>query len=363
MATKLKMGAVCGHCNSEFVPSYKQAWRSQRQGTNVFCSTICRLSFSSKIQSKPTPIHGPCPTCGNKFASRRAKIYCSLTCYAASSQYMSVQIAALKAAPRKKEYPKGKLCPHCKSEFFVNCSNRHKIYCSNMCRRLYYAARFDRWIASPETLALPQAYDEFLTQDELPCLVAGCSWVGKNLSVHMNVIHGVAAAEFKRAAGFNQTTGVVGRSTHETLSNRPNHFVAPPAGVQPPWLAGHNSVRTKSLEGTEHARKARLLTVGEGSTPTRTCLNCGKSFQQSTPYGAAKFCSVDCRTASYVKRQRKTDIIVACGCCGNDFTASYGQRRRLKRNLRVYCSLACRQRANAYTGHHKGANQFVCESS
>ena len=60
--------------------------------------------------------------------------------------------------------------------------NYIKKFCSKDCRRLHYAERFDRWVANPETLALPQCYDEFLMQEELPCLIDGCEWKGKHLA-------------------------------------------------------------------------------------------------------------------------------------------------------------------------------------
>ena len=96
------------------------------------------------------------------------------------------------------------------------------------------AKRFDRWIANPQTLALPQAYDEFLTGEELPCLVEGCNWRGQWLSLHMNYTHGVPADEFKRAAGFNLKSGIISGPMREALAQRPQSL-APGQGE---YLAG-----------------------------------------------------------------------------------------------------------------------------
>ena len=56
--------------------------------------------------------------------------------------------------------------------------------------------RYDRQIASPDKLQLPQGYDGCLDREQLNCLVDGCGWVGKHLSTHMNIAHGIKADEF-----------------------------------------------------------------------------------------------------------------------------------------------------------------------
>ena len=135
-------------------------------------------------------------------------------------------------------------------------------FCSRPCFREWNAKRFDRWFATPESLALPQGYDEFLTKKSLPCLVHGCDWVGDNLSIHMNHAHGICADEFKRLAGFNKGTGVVSPSTSRKLSE--NTIALREAGILETSLDFRNSVDlTKQRhpwrpEAREHIMKARM---------------------------------------------------------------------------------------------------------
>jgi hypothetical protein len=70
---------------------------------------------------------------------------------------------------------------------------------------------------------MPCSYDEFLSQTELPCLVKGCDWVGRNLSQHCNAIHAIKADDLKALAGFNRNTGVVGAITQEKMSKHSKH--------------------------------------------------------------------------------------------------------------------------------------------
>jgi hypothetical protein len=134
-------------------------------------------------------------------------------------------------------------------------------FCRKLCWRQWQAARFDRHVANPETLALPQDYDEFLTKDELPCLVGGCEWTGKNLSIHMNHAHGITKDEFKALGGFNVTTGVVSASCYERLAANPNARM--PIDQMRKLIekarqaANPKKLRGKSrLEALEHRQKA-----------------------------------------------------------------------------------------------------------
>ena len=63
-----------------------------------------------------------------------------------------------------------------------------------------------------------------------------------------------------------------------------------------------NPIRYRSLEGREHAKKARAM-LGPG--PQRTCTGCGKVFQQSTPMGKALYCSRECRDSAYAEQRRQ----------------------------------------------------------
>ena len=118
------------------------------------------------------------------------------------------------------------------------------------------AKRFDRWIASPKNMYSPQCYDEFMTQEELPCLIEGCDWVGVHLGLHVNQAHGIAARDFKRATGFNYGTGLVGIELHKIMSNRAQNQVVP---TPPEGFGGGIPRDYTSLEGIEHRKKAWAL--------------------------------------------------------------------------------------------------------
>lgn len=57
-----------------------------------------------------------------------------------------------------------------KGEWEERPSKKSKV-CGSRCYRLFMAGRFDRWIVNPQTISLPQNYDEFLVKKELPCLI------------------------------------------------------------------------------------------------------------------------------------------------------------------------------------------------
>jgi len=240
-----------------------------------------------------------------------------MKCYTSSEQFLEMKNKNInhmnssdeirnKAADKQK---KGKvtLCIECENPFYQKRATKSrpaKKYCSTTCYRSYMAKRFDRWIANPEKMSLPQCYDEFLDREELTCVVEGCSWKGKHLTVHMNLKHGQKSDEFKRATGFNLSTGVVSKSLAQALREREC------VGIPPDEMAflselGHeaianNPIRYRSLEGREHANKSRALA---GPGPIRVCEGCGKEFQQSTPFGRAKFCTIKCRNAAYAKKR------------------------------------------------------------
>ena len=206
------------------------------------------------------------------------------------------------------------------------------------------AARFDRYIASPESLALPQNYDEFLTGDELHCLIEGCGWSGLQLSSHMNMAHGIPKDKFKEMAGFNVTTGVVTADYSERMSQ---------AKLAQGWGADHmarlralvkNRVNPPSgpprLEGKEHHRKARAL-MEIPPTPF-TCAGCGKECVERK--WIQKYCSVDCRDKHYVQLNTKKQFTVRCEVCKNEFPGDKNQKRRAGRGQVVVCSFTCRQR-------------------
>ncbi len=327
---------VCGHCHALFKGSDSQAWKVKYEKQNVYCSSVCRSAAAflkareRTIREGKTPrkgvLAGPCKTCGGMFESRKTKLFCSMDCYMKSKQFQDMLVENIKnlnpkcpelsAAMRARIAAKNKKghnvpCLECGTEFYQKRATKTrpvKRFCSTPCYRSYLAKRFDRWIANPEGLALPQCYDEFLDREELSCVVDGCDWHGQWLTLHMNQAHGVRAEEFKRAAGFNLNTGVVSRPLAQALRQRENAGVAvnPYENALALALAarenGQNmNIRYKSLEGREHAKKARAMW---GPGPQRTCAGCGKVFQQRTPAGRALYCSIPCRNAHYLTEKR-----------------------------------------------------------
>jgi hypothetical protein len=133
-----------------------------------------------------------------------------------------------------------------------------------------------------------------MLQEELPCLIDGCDWKGRHLSIHLNAAHGVRADDFKRAAGFNINTGLVNRELFEQLSKRPIHVDH--LGEFPLPSTKGAVFNYQSLEGREHRMKTRLES---GVGPERICRGCGKEFTQSSIYGRALYCSIPCREKDY----------------------------------------------------------------
>ena len=355
--------AICAHCEVHFRPSARQIRRARAPSGSgrVCCSSACQTAQMLKSVRKPMPTHGPCPTCGQMFESRRPKKFCSLKCWTSSNQAKahlqtiqpkawSTRVRRL-AAKRNAMEENGELppnrveyeCLECGKKFIGTIWNKRK-FCSTDHYRLYMSKRFDRFVASPQQLALPQNYDEFLLQDELPCLVEGCGWVGKWLTTHMNFAHGMPAAEFKRAAGFNLKTGVITPEVRETLSQR-SHL------QDADWLlanaarnfSGSHDPQTKnyfSLEGREHSAKSRALKGLTEAGPERVCRSCGSSFRQSSPYGLKMYCSIACRSHFYLQ-DKETPMRATCATCLNEFDATYSQRRRAQDGNPVYCSNSC----------------------
>jgi hypothetical protein len=242
-------------------------------------------------------------------------------------------------------------CIECGKPYYHKPS-RPKHYCSNICRRRYFEKRFDRWIANPQEIALPQAFDEFLTQNELPCLVKGCNWSGKQLSNHMNAAHGVPKDEFKRAAGFNLSSGIISAELAERLSQRERTGIAVGTALRghehPSYVAPTRNYI--SLERREHYRKVRALSAGEPG-PVQTCRQCGKEFQQTTRFGKTLYCSTSCRSRFYAGREKHS---LTCGICGKSFLGSRAQARRVSQGAPVVCSMHCRQILNARSRQRKG---------
>lgn len=300
----------CGHCSSCFKGSDSQAWKVKYDKSTVYCSSICRTAAMRKKFSTPVPNRGPCKTCGIPFSSRTAKIYCCLDCYVKSDQFKDMQSNYWAPSQEVKDKISATLkkgsdtpCIECGTVFYQQRASKSrpiKKFCGTGCYRSYMAKRFDRWIANPQTFALPQCYDEFLDKHELTCIVPGCEWHGQWLTMHMNQAHGVPSDEFKRAAGFNLGTGVIARPLAEAMRQREKTGVAildeAHAVLSSGRQLGPAPLRYRSLEGREHSKKSRSLYT---NGPSRVCQGCDKVFVQSTPFGKSLYCSVGCRSLHY----------------------------------------------------------------
>lgn len=212
-----------------------------------------------------------CQHCRCEFESLKPdRKYCSLKCYAATPEFKARRDETLRAA-RAQYKPMSRTgetrpCAHCGTVMYLKPSEikRGKKTCSRLCYRKHLAERFDRSISAPVTYAALHGYDEFLTQDKLPCLVDGCDWAGDNLSLHMNQTHGVTEEQFKRGAGFNLHTGVVSASMAENLKARGNRG-NPQTLDQKRAVAAPGRCEYRSREAIEHMKKSALLRAKKGA--------------------------------------------------------------------------------------------------
>lgn len=312
---RIRENLRCAHCESVFVGSESQARKVKYESAIVYCSAVCRAAAARNRYSKPLPNRGPCKTCGKEFFSRTSKHFCDIKCYTQSKQFgqllaearnksLSKEARSKIAAKLKKggEIP----CPECGTQVYRKPSDRRR-FCCKPCYRSYLAKRFDRWIANPEGMALPQCYDEFLDREELTCVIDGCSWRGRHLTLHVNQAHGLRSDEFKRAVGFNLSTGIVSKSLAEQMSERAKVGIASIdySGPLPDHGKVNRGIRYWSKEGSEHLRKSRALA---GPGPQHQCKGCRILFTQRTPFGRAVYCTPTCRDAHYAEQKK----IVKC---------------------------------------------------
>jgi len=295
------------------------------------------------------PLSGPCKVCGAMFKVRgtRARQFCSMRCYISSDEFKknrleaSAKGTAASAARWSDWEPLTIPCIECGTVFRAKPVDRRK-YCSSMCYRKYMAKRFDRYIANPEKIALPQAYDEFLTKDTLHCLIEGCDWSGNHLSLHMNQAHGISARQFKKLAGFNLSSGIVSKPLHEALCERPIQGNAASLVGTFKDRPMQPKERYISAEAREHSMKTRALIIGSETGPVRTCLGCNKKFTQRSPFGKAKFHSIECRDAYYALKLQTERHELSCVICGSIFSGSRQQYRRAQAGSPVVCGTICR---------------------
>jgi len=330
--------AQCSWCEKDFEITKRAQLGALRAGRSVFCSPRCQ-SASSRRKAKGRHTLGPCPTCGKMFTShRREKIFCCMRCYT-SHPSTTERLRSMNDA--KRSGPKA--CPHCKKAF-QHKSNR---YCSDACRRKFFAARFDRWVANPEQIALPQNFDEFMAADILPCLIEGCDWHGENLANHVNFAHGISADDFRELVGFNKSTGLIGAALRTKTSERIRAMIED--GTIVPDLHAFDNVDRSAprppqrLEAKEHHLKARAIMAATGpDRPPKPCLQCGRDVAQPT-IGRTLYCSTVCRSLFYQKRGQAE---LRCDYCGKMFTGERAQVLRAQRSQKVCCSTMCRNKMN-----------------
>jgi predicted nucleic acid-binding Zn ribbon protein len=272
-----------------------------------------------------------CANCGKPFeAHSERKQFCSIRCYTTSP---ALRERLKEANERHLANRVTKECPVCSAAFTAKPSRAGQVTCSKPCQRKWFEARFDRFIASAAALTHVSMFDEFMSQEELPCLVKGCSWSGKSLGVHVNHVHGITADQLREMAGFNKTTGLVCAETFTKMSVRPQSqarkLVAPrdTRGRTGKW----------SAETRERILKARALTP----LKPRICTVCGKGFESKRP---AKVCSYLCQDR--LRQQHKEPG--ACFICAKPIMMSRSQIDRTKKGLPVVCSITCRNQLPTY---------------
>lgn len=329
-----------------------------------------------------------CKKCGEKFRTRdKDKMYCNLKCYTSSDQFKAMQLEnGKKYAESRTGRPMGQLvewtCLQCAVTKEVSARYSQRKFCGKSCYRAYMADRFDRFIANPESVSLPQCYDEFLDREELPCLIEGCDWVGKFLSTHVNYSHGITAEKFKEMAGFNRKTGLVSKDVSTAMSERMKVRAA--NGIDGASSFATNGIRhiTKPgqirLEGREHIAKSFSLGTkdklragleaykknnpgwkdeigqkrkkeiadrsGAFARVECKCTICGSGFQGTIAQSRSDvaICSNVCKSRWYREQwTEKRDWQLSCFYCKKDFMGSYTQNKSCQNGKNVFCSKEC----------------------
>jgi endogenous inhibitor of DNA gyrase (YacG/DUF329 family) len=357
----------CAWCESEILELTPNQKAARRRGLNIFCGKSCNAAFWND-GANARYFSGPCPTCGKMFRSMtQKKKFCTVRCYTESDQFRALlhtQHVTRKGCNQPRHGgPDGELdgepgagvearptdcvvCQNCEKTIIIIPGRRPRKFCDDVCRRHYMAMRFDRWVANPETLALPQCYDEFLDREELPCLIAGCHWTGKQLAYHCNIVHGIPKDELKAMAGFNLHTGLISSDLKAKMAARMREEFAEGRREQSlmvPENRGRVNRTGSSLEAQEHHRKARaLISIGRSQRPAVQCRVCPNMVEQPTT-GTRYYCSNRCRSVYYTQTG-KAELI--CAYCGRPFMGGRDQVKRARHLQKVCCSNLCRNRMN-----------------
>lgn len=302
---------------------------------------MCKSCWSKAYKGSH---EGICKVCGLKFMSRtRGKIYCSMSCHNKDPD----ALARLRQYNEVKKVVVNNKCLNCGKDMAQVQGRKpsqlkRMKFCSDTCRRTYFADRFDRWMANPETLALPQCYDEFLLKEELPCLVAGCDWVGRNLGMHVNRTHGVTSASLKELAGFNRRTGLVTRELHEKLSEKAIRQGIGCLGASRPDPRTLKKGASRRLEAKEHIAKVRAIESANWSRQG-VCAQCGGPMPIGYSGRTRRFCSVKCRSLAH----SLTKFRLVCDWCGKEFMGTRFQKNNhCLHNRPTACSNKCKGEMN-----------------
>lgn len=364
------------------LPCKSDGCENKANGGKGFCSK----HYQSYCKNNGIGAYGrhekSCPTCEKTFRTRNPdKTYCTIRCYTKSDQFSEMKERnrlsindRIRDRIGREPGPVNAVCLCCEGTFVTRCISgvNVKKFCGDVCRRRYYSERFDRFVANPETIALPQCYDEFLTKESLPCLIEGCEWEGVKLAMHVNLVHGISAREFKKMAGFNITTGVVTPELHESMCRRAQNENFGDFRLADPPRADPETVDPYiSLERIEHLRKGMSLSdaysriaeknrelysrepwrkseLSERLKRTKekhkdiidkVCARdgCGKPFKISVMKTYKAYCSPACAHASYMKREAS----IACDGCGSNFVGNKQQMYLQKYGKKIFCGESC----------------------
>jgi hypothetical protein len=256
----------CSGCGKVLESTPKRRYKL-KNGHRIYCSVMCFRKHNNHVTGGHV---GLCKSCGKEFKSMvSGKKYCNMDCYMADPETKRRLLSMSKKGIKKRcenlgitDFGKEDVsCAYC-GEIITVVKSRKKrarrFFCSQLHYRKYLSDRFDRWIASPQTVALPQNYDEFMAQEKLPCPIDGCDWEGEFLSAHVQMEHGVRARKFKKMTGFNLTTGLVTAELSEKMSA--SAVFRGSDNLQPgPPMSQEGRSKYRSLEGVEHYRKAREI--------------------------------------------------------------------------------------------------------
>lgn len=336
---------TCCECGESFVGTDSQARKLKYDKRKAYCSKVCSRLVTNRKRALtrdlkfPKVLVGKCPTCEKDVYSRASIIYCNDACYQKDRSAVALAAAAarellLVANPELRKanvIPENfNNCVECNERFSTRGKRSTQKYCSHSCYRRYKAKRFDRWNANPKELRTITSYDDFLAQDELYCIVKGCDWTGKHLSVHVVQEHGITSRDFKRLSGFNFGSGLVCKGTVDKLRARPLQGVAITREYEQEAKEAQGDLTAPrqqySNEARESAVKGRIIALERKDAPRKNCFYCQEEYAQSTVFGRSKYCSVVCRDKQYKKQYEKEKMTSKYPLMIESFITSSGVR-------------------------------------